>query len=106
MAHQQRHAVVLGLHAGRDRRRLVDREAEPVHAGVDVDAAAADEAAQLRVRPLDHLRCRQRPKPPQRLRQSLDAKRFAARVAPLEHPIRHDRQHVARTQLDQTGRVK
>ena len=41
MAHQQREAVVFGLDARRDRRRLVEREAEPVHAGIDVQRRAA-----------------------------------------------------------------
>ena len=41
MAHQQREAVVFGLDARRDGGRLVDREAEPVHAGIDVQRGAA-----------------------------------------------------------------
>ena len=41
MAHQQREAMVFGLEAGRDGDRLVEREPEPVHAGIDVERGAA-----------------------------------------------------------------
>ena len=41
MAHQQREAMAFGLEAGRDGDRFVDREPEPVHAGVDVERGAA-----------------------------------------------------------------
>ena len=45
VAHQQRDAVAFRADVGRDRRRLLDGEAEPVHAGVDVQRRAAGKAA-------------------------------------------------------------
>ena len=45
VAHQQRDAVTFRPDVGRDRRRLFDGEAEPVHAGVDVQRRAAGETA-------------------------------------------------------------
>src|SRR5262252_4532153 len=41
MAHHQRETVIFGLQAGRDGGRLLERDAEPVHAGVDVEGCAA-----------------------------------------------------------------
>jgi len=41
MAHHQRDAVIFGLRARRQRRRLFDRNAKPVHAGIDVECRAA-----------------------------------------------------------------
>ena len=41
VAHQQRDAVVFGADARRQRGGLVDRDAEPVHAGVDMQRGAA-----------------------------------------------------------------
>ena len=41
MTHQQREAMIFRLHARSDGSRLVHRDAEPVHAGVDVERRAA-----------------------------------------------------------------
>ena len=41
MAHQQRETVIFGLQARSDGDRLVDRDTEPVHAGIDVERGAA-----------------------------------------------------------------
>ena len=41
MAHHQRETVIFGLQARGDGGRLLDRDAEPVHAGVDVEGCAA-----------------------------------------------------------------
>ena len=44
MAHHQRDAVVAGIDARDDALRLGDRQAEPVHAGIDVNGGAAGPA--------------------------------------------------------------
>ena len=41
VAHDQRDAVIAGVDPGNDALRLGEREAEPVHAGVDVNGGAA-----------------------------------------------------------------
>ena len=65
VAHQQRDAVVFGLHARGKGRSLVGRHAKPVHAGIDVERRATapvtlgDERIPLRKlrRAVDHRPC-------------------------------------------------
>ena len=44
VAHHQRDAVIAGIDPGHDALRFGQRQAEPVHAGIDVDGGAAGPA--------------------------------------------------------------